>query len=54
MLIMALNSINGEYPWVKLASIGPTIRYPHSTREMVKLDSVEKTFEVLQRIIKRV
>jgi dipeptidase D len=46
--------IGEKYPWVKLASIGPTIRYPHSTREMVKLDSVEKTFEVLQRIIKRV
>jgi len=43
-----------KYPSIKFASIGPTIRYPHSTREKVKLDSVEKTFEVLQRIIERV
>ncbi|RLA68722.1 MAG: aminoacyl-histidine dipeptidase, partial [Epsilonproteobacteria bacterium] len=43
-----------KYPSIKFASIGPTIRYPHSTREKVKLNSVEKTFEVLQRIIDRV
>jgi dipeptidase D len=41
-----------KYPQMKFASIGPTIRYPHSTREKVKLDSVKKTFEVLQNIIK--
>ena len=40
-----------KYPHIKFASIGPTIRYPHSTREMVQLDSVEKTFAVLERII---
>ena len=40
-----------KYPQMKFASIGPTIRYPHSTREMVKLDAVEKTFEVVQKII---
>jgi len=43
-----------KYPKMKFASIGPTIRYPHSTREMVKVDSVEKTFEVLDRIIQSV
>ena len=43
-----------KYPAMKFASIGPTIRYPHSTREMVDLESVERTFEVLQRIIKSV
>jgi len=41
-----------KYPNMKFASIGPTIRYPHSTREMVDLDSVERTFEVLEKIIK--
>lgn len=46
--------IGEKYPQMKLASIGPTIRYPHSTREKVKLDSVEKTFEVLQRVIAKV
>ena len=43
-----------KYPEMKFASIGPTIRYPHSTREMVNLDSVERTYEVLEAIIKRV
>ncbi len=43
-----------KYPQMKFASIGPTIRYPHSTREQVKLDSVEKTFMVLDKIIQSV
>ena len=43
-----------KYSMMQFASIGPTIRYPHSTREMVNVDSVEKTFEVLQGVIKRV
>ncbi|MEA3419272.1 MAG: M20/M25/M40 family metallo-hydrolase [Campylobacterota bacterium] len=45
--------IREKYPTIKLASIGPTIRYPHSTREKVKIDSVEKTFGVLKRVITR-
>jgi len=43
-----------KYPKMKFASIGPTIRYPHSTREKVKLDSVEKIFVVLDKIIQSV
>ena len=43
-----------KYPDMKFASIGPTIRYPHSTREMVDLASVERTFEVLENIIQSV
>ena len=43
-----------KYPEIKFASIGPTIRYPHSTREMVNLLSVERTYEVLQQVIKSV
>jgi len=43
-----------KYPAMKFASIGPTIRYPHSTREEVDLDSVERTYKVLIRIIGRV
>jgi len=43
-----------KYPDMKFASIGPTIRYPHSTREMVDLASVERTFEALVKIIKAV
>ncbi len=43
-----------KYPKMKFASIGPTIRYPHSTREMVDIRSVEKTYKVLQQIIQSV
>jgi dipeptidase D len=43
-----------KYPHIKFASIGPTIRYPHSTREEVDLNSVERTFEVLLRVVNRV
>lgn len=43
-----------KYPAMKFASIGPTIRYPHSTREMVDLASVERIFEVLKKVIKSV
>jgi len=43
-----------KYPAMKFASIGPTIRYPHSTREEVDLDSVERTYKVLIGIIGKV
>ena len=43
-----------KYPEMKFASIGPTIRYPHSTREMVNIDSVSKTYEVLAAVIESV
>jgi len=39
--------ISQKYPHIEFASIGPTIRYPHSTREMVDLASVERTYEVV-------
>ena len=42
-----------KYPAMKFASIGPTIRYPHSTREEVDLESVERTYEVLMGIMKK-
>jgi dipeptidase D len=42
-----------KYPMMKFASIGPTIWYPHSTREEVDLGSVERTYEVLKGIINR-
>ena len=42
-----------KYPKMKFASIGPTIRYPHSTREEVDLVSVERTFEVLKNIVQK-
>lgn len=43
-----------KYPHMKFTSIGPTIRYPHSTREMVNLSSVEKIYQVVQNVIKKI
>jgi len=43
-----------KYPAMKFASIGPTIRYPHSTREMVEIDSVSRTYKVLEAVIQSV
>ncbi len=43
-----------KYPDILFASIGPTIRYPHSIREEVDIASVEKTFEVVKSIITEV
>jgi len=42
-----------KYPQMQFASIGPTIRYPHSTREEVDLKSVERTFEAVRGVVKR-
>jgi dipeptidase D len=46
--------ISQKYPHIQFAAIGPTIRYPHSTREMVNLKSVEDTYAVLCRIVSEI
>jgi dipeptidase D len=43
-----------KYPHILFASIGPTILYPHSTREMVNVDSVERIFGVVETIIHKI
>ena len=43
-----------KYPNLKIASIGPTIKYPHSKREFVYKDSIENLFKILKEIIKSV
>jgi len=43
--------LSQRFPQIQFASIGPTIRYPHSTREKVDLASVERIFEVVKRIV---
>ncbi len=42
-----------KYPHLQIASIGPTIRFPHSIREEVELESVERTFKVVEDILER-
>ncbi len=46
--------LSEKYPAIKIASIGPTIRYPHSTREEVDIDSIDRTFEVLKKLVEKV
>jgi dipeptidase D len=43
--------ISSLYPHIKIASIGPNIRSPHSTHEKVEIASVEKTFKVVEKIV---
>ena len=43
-----------KLPNIKIASIGPNIRYPHSIREYVEIDSVYKTFDVVKEVLARV
>jgi len=45
--------LSKKYPDVKLASIGPNIRFPHSINEEVDLESVEKTYKVIEELIKQ-
>ena len=46
--------ISKKYPHMKFASIGPTICYPHSTREKVKVSSIGKTFQVVEEIVNKI
>jgi len=46
--------ISDRYPHIKFASIGPTIEYPHSTSERLKIDSVERIFRVVEKVLDRV
>ncbi len=43
--------ISSIYPNMQIASIGPNIRSPHSTSERVEIESVEKTYRVLSKIV---
>jgi dipeptidase D len=43
--------IKEKFPAMDMASIGPTIRYPHSTRECVDLDSVSRVYESVKAVI---
>jgi len=40
-----------KYPKMQVASIGPNIFYPHSDREYVELDSVERVYGALKEIV---
>ncbi len=46
--------ISNIYPNLKIASIGPNIRFPHSVSEEVDLISVEKIYKVVKGVIDEV
>ncbi len=43
--------ILSKNPHLEAVSIGPNIRYPHSTREEVELESIKKVLKVLEELI---
>ena len=43
--------LSQRLPNVKMASIGPNIRFPHSAREYVEIDSVQRTYEVVKEVV---
>ena len=45
--------ISQHYPDMKITSIGPNIRSPHSKHEKVEIASVEKIYSVVQRVLER-
>ncbi len=43
-----------KYSHIKVASIGPSIEFPHSRKERVSKKSVENVFKVVQKIVKEI
>ena len=43
-----------KYPHIKVASIGPTIKFPHSRKEQVSIKSVENVYVVVKEILKEI
>ena len=46
--------ISQKYPDIKIASIGPNIKYPHSKNESLKLDTVDIVYNVVKKLIDEV
>jgi dipeptidase D len=40
-----------KYPHIKIASIGPTIKFPHSKKEQVSIKSVKNVYKIIKRIL---
>lgn len=43
--------LSQNYPHMKITSIGPNIRSPHSIHEKVEIASVEKSYEVVKKVL---
>ena len=46
--------MGAKYPNWEMASIGPTIRYPHSPDEKVEIASVARTWDYLKAVLKEI
>lgn len=46
--------LGAKYPNWEMVSVGPTIVFPHSPDERVKIDSVEKTWEYLKKLLEAI
>jgi len=40
-----------KFPFLEIASIGPTIKYPHSKKEQISIKSIDKTFKIVKKIV---
>jgi dipeptidase D len=43
-----------KYPHIKIASIGPTIKFPHSKKEQVSIDSINNVYKIIKKIVYQV
>lgn len=43
-----------KYSTIKVASIGPSIQFPHSKKEQVSIQSVENVFKVVKKIVEEI
>lgn len=46
--------IGEKFPGMDMISIGPTIKYPHSPEEYVDIDTVEKTYKYVLKILEEI
>ena len=46
--------MGAKYPNWEMVSIGPTIRYPHSPDERLKIDTVGRTWDYLKAVLENV
>ena len=43
-----------KYPHIKVASIGPTINFPHSKKEQTSIKSIENVYKIVKRIAQEI
>jgi dipeptidase D len=46
--------IGEKFPGMDMISIGPTIRYPHSPEEQVHINTVEKFYQYVLKILEKI